>query len=92
MQAGSSKPWPDTLNEMTRSRKLDAQPLLDYFKPLESWLDEVIKNEQIVVGWNSTVDNFFPDPEEVTTTAPSLANSLNATGFIFLLTFLLKNI
>jgi hypothetical protein len=41
LQAGSSKPWPDTLEEMTGSRKIDAGPMLEYFKPLNDWLDQV---------------------------------------------------
>ena len=62
LKAGSSRPWPNILEEMTGSRKMDAQPLLDYFKPLENWLDSEIDEKNIPVGWNSTVDSFFPDP------------------------------
>jgi hypothetical protein len=41
LQAGSSKPWPETLEEMTGSRKMDASAMLEYFKPLNDWLDQV---------------------------------------------------
>ena len=41
LQAGSSKPWPDTLEETTGSRKMDASAMLEYFKPLNDWLDQV---------------------------------------------------
>ena len=41
LQAGSSKPGPETLEAMTGSRKMDASAMLEYFKPLSDWLDQV---------------------------------------------------
>jgi len=38
--AGQSQPWQQTLKEMTGTDHLDAQPMLDYFAPLYSWLKE----------------------------------------------------
>lgn len=35
-----------------KSSRLSAQPLLDYFRPLEVWLEQQIRYEP-VVGWNS---------------------------------------
>jgi len=40
LEAGQSKPWQETLKEMTGSDHLDAQPMLDYFAPLYQWLKE----------------------------------------------------
>lgn len=57
---GSSKPWPETLELMTGSKKLDASAMLEYFKPLSDWLDDQITANDIYVGWKSTVDDFFP--------------------------------
>lgn len=40
LKAGQSRPWQQTLKEMTGTDHLDAQPMLDYFAPLYSWLKE----------------------------------------------------
>jgi peptidyl-dipeptidase A len=49
LEAGQSKPWPDALYEMTGERQLDATAILDYFAPLQKWLDE--QNKGRTVGW-----------------------------------------
>lgn len=38
LEAGQSKPWQQTLKEMTGSDHLDAQAMADYFAPLYAWL------------------------------------------------------
>ena len=38
LAAGQSQPWQQTLKEMTGTDHLDAQPMLDYFAPLYTWL------------------------------------------------------
>ncbi len=38
LAAGASRPWQETLKEMTGEDHLDAQPMLDYFAPLYTWL------------------------------------------------------
>lgn len=38
LEAGQSKPWQETLKEMTGTDHLDAQSMLDYFAPLYAWL------------------------------------------------------
>jgi peptidyl-dipeptidase A len=40
LEAGQSKPWQETLKEMTGADHLDAQPMLDYFAPLYAWLKQ----------------------------------------------------
>jgi peptidyl-dipeptidase A len=40
LETGQSKPWQETLKEMTGTDHLDAQPMLDYFAPLYQWLKE----------------------------------------------------
>lgn len=52
LQSGSSKPWPEILEEITGSPKMDAGPMLEYFKPLNDWLDQVKYN------FNSKKHNF----------------------------------
>ena len=40
LEAGQSRPWQETLKEMTGSDHLDAGPMLEYFAPLYKWLQE----------------------------------------------------
>jgi peptidyl-dipeptidase A len=46
---GQSKPWPDALETLTGGRQVDASAILDYFAPLQKWLDEQNKGKK--VGW-----------------------------------------
>jgi peptidyl-dipeptidase A len=49
LEMGQSKPWPDELEVLTGQRQIDATALLDYFAPLQKWLDEQNKGQK--VGW-----------------------------------------
>ncbi len=49
MAMGASRPWPDALEAMTGSRQMDATAILEYFAPLQAWLDE--QNKGQAVGW-----------------------------------------
>ncbi len=40
LEKGQSQPWQQTLQEMTGTDHLDAQPMLDYFAPLYAWLKQ----------------------------------------------------
>jgi peptidyl-dipeptidase A len=40
LAAGQSQPWQQTLKTMTGTDHLDAQPMLDYFAPLYTWLKQ----------------------------------------------------
>ena len=46
---GASRPWPEALEAMTGSRDMDASAILDYFAPLQAWLEE--QNKGQAVGW-----------------------------------------
>ncbi|MBK5256549.1 MAG: M2 family metallopeptidase, partial [Vicinamibacteria bacterium] len=46
---GVSKPWPDAMEALTGSPQMDATAILDYFAPLQKWLDE--QNRGVAVGW-----------------------------------------
>ncbi|MGA8154364.1 MAG: M2 family metallopeptidase [Terriglobales bacterium] len=46
---GQSKPWPDALQALTGQREMDASAILDYFAPLQKWLDE--QNKGLKQGW-----------------------------------------
>jgi peptidyl-dipeptidase A len=49
LSMGLSNPWPDALQAMTGSRDMDASAILDYFAPLQAWLQEQNKGQPI--GW-----------------------------------------
>jgi peptidyl-dipeptidase A len=46
---GLSKPWPDALEALTGSREMDASAIVDYFAPLQRWLEA--QNAGHRVGW-----------------------------------------
>jgi peptidyl-dipeptidase A len=49
LEMGSSRPWPDALEAVTGQREMDATAILDYFAPLQGWLDE--QNAGSQCGW-----------------------------------------
>lgn len=49
LEMGRSKPWPDALAALTGSPEMDATAILDYFAPLQAWLDE--QNADRQCGW-----------------------------------------
>lgn len=54
LELGASKPWPDAMEVMTGQRKMDASGILEYFKPLETWLIQKNKELSVKVGWKDT--------------------------------------
>lgn len=54
LSMGSSKPWPDAMEVLTGTRKMEAAAILEYFKPLEEWLINANKESGAYVGWNKT--------------------------------------
>jgi len=49
MEMGRSRPWPEALEVLTGSPEMDASAILDYFAPLQAWLDEQNAGRQC--GW-----------------------------------------
>ena len=49
LEMGQSQPWPDALEALTGQREMDATAVLDYFAPLQKWLDEQTKGQP--KGW-----------------------------------------
>ena len=56
--------WRDILYDFTGDRDLNTAPLLEYFKPLEDYLDDVIEKNNLFVGWKSwePPSKHFVDP------------------------------
>ena len=51
LQAGASKPWPETLEKFTGSRDIDGRAMLAYFAPLQKWLK--VQNQGQKCGWTA---------------------------------------
>jgi peptidyl-dipeptidase A len=49
LEMGQSRPWQDALFALTGQRQMDATAILDYFAPLQKWLDE--QNKGKPTGW-----------------------------------------
>jgi peptidyl-dipeptidase A len=50
LEMGKSQPWPVALEALTGSAQMDAAAMLDYFAPLQQWLDQQNAGRQC--GWN----------------------------------------
>jgi peptidyl-dipeptidase A len=48
---GASQPWQKTLKELTGGEQMDGTPILEYFAPLKTWLEEQNKGKQC--GWTN---------------------------------------
>ena len=46
---GASRPWPEALEAFTGSREMSARPMLEYFAPLQAWLEQQNRGKQC--GW-----------------------------------------
>ena len=49
LQMGGSKPWPDALEAFTGTREMSGKPMLEYFAPLQAWLEK--QNAGRRCGW-----------------------------------------
>jgi peptidyl-dipeptidase A len=49
LEMGSSREWGDALEAIAGERRMDASGLLEYFAPLQRWLDE--QNRGRPIGW-----------------------------------------
>ncbi len=49
LEMGASKPWPDALEAFTGSREMSGEAMIEYFRPLMSWLQEQNRGRQC--GW-----------------------------------------
>jgi len=52
LTAGRSRPWPDTLRELSGSDRIDGAALVEYFAPVAAWLKK--QNEGRQCGWDNT--------------------------------------
>jgi peptidyl-dipeptidase A len=88
MKWGYSQHWTKTLLQFTGDSTYNTTALLDYFKPLEVYLDEYLSSRSITTGWdegcplapdawNSTTTYKPPNTETTTTRASTTTFSTN---------------
>lgn len=58
MSKGASISWLQALEEVTGRRKLDATPLLEYYKPLVDFLTAANQKDQVNIGWDGPGEPF----------------------------------
>lgn len=59
LQMGSSHPWPDAMEVLTGQREMDAGGLLEYFRPLQKWLEEENKKNGEFIGWEASTKGTY---------------------------------
>uniref|UniRef100_A0A914W4R4 Angiotensin-converting enzyme n=1 Tax=Plectus sambesii TaxID=2011161 RepID=A0A914W4R4_9BILA len=66
MRLGASRSWPEALKEITGTEKLDATPLMEYYRPLLDWLKAENEKTHTYIGWDGPGTPFekseIPEP------------------------------
>jgi peptidyl-dipeptidase A len=82
LQAGSSKPWRETLMEAIGQDSMNASAILEFFTPLRSYLQSQLDANQETVGWRSRFEEFI-EAEDTTpnseTTPPTMSSELTTS-------------
>ena len=47
LEMGQSRPWPDALEALTGQREIDASAMVEYFQPLQAWLEEQNRGRKV---------------------------------------------
>ncbi|WP_222565070.1 M2 family metallopeptidase [Novilysobacter antarcticus] len=68
---GASQPWQQTMKELTGTERMDASAVLEYFAPLQEWLQQ--QNEGQTCGWQASAAAATPAPAP-SKLAPAQAN------------------
>ncbi|KAH9506446.1 hypothetical protein DERF_011179 [Dermatophagoides farinae] len=61
LQKGSSDRWQNVLKDFIGTSKMSSDALYEYFAPLNQTLTDFIVKNQIKVGWDAKVDDYFID-------------------------------
>lgn len=48
---GTSRPWTEVLFVLTGERNVKADAFIEYYAPLNGWLEHLIKTYDIPIGW-----------------------------------------
>lgn len=75
---GSSKPWPDAMETLTGQREMSAQPLLNYFRPLQEWLEKENARNGEMIGWKISPSNPTSSAVAVISTSPLIIGFMSS--------------
>ena len=53
LKLGSSLPWTDALEKLTGTSEMSVKPLLKFFDPLKTWLEEANAINSDKPGWDN---------------------------------------
>jgi hypothetical protein len=51
LELGSSRPWPEAMEQITGQREMDASAIVEYFAPLYEWLKAENAKTGELIGW-----------------------------------------
>ena len=77
LKAGGSKNWQDLLQEVTGERNLNANAIINYFKPLIEFMKTERENQGFATGFNvGDIEDYIGDSgEPLPTQPPSMTGS-----------------
>lgn len=78
---GSFKPWPDAMEALTGQREMSALSLLNYFKPLQEWLEKENARNGEFIGWKVPI-------KKSSNNSASKSNMALGISFLTILSFI----
>ncbi|XP_076153977.1 angiotensin-converting enzyme [Alosa pseudoharengus] len=81
LRSGSSKPWPEVLQEALATNKMDANSLIKYFQPIITWLEQQNKASGETLGWPEA-DWVPPVPEDYPEDIDIISDEAQARRFL----------
>ena len=81
---GSSKPWKEVMEVMTGQPDMNTDAFREYFKPLEDWLIQENRKNNVKVGWKNPPLETMCKPS----TAFNASTSIQSMSLLFLLPFI----
>ncbi|XP_052094708.1 uncharacterized protein LOC127730371 [Mytilus californianus] len=84
LKLGSSVSWPEAMEKLTGQRKMDVGPILEYFQPLQDWLEKQNYNQR--PGWSQAcpVDDQIAKKAHLVS-CDNYANSLQNNSNLYVL-------
>ena len=77
LEAGSSRPWRETLLEAIGTDTLDASAILEYFAPLRDYLKTELDKSGEKLGWRTRFEEFMEqEPDPVDNTVPIIVGAV----------------
>ncbi|KAI2806850.1 hypothetical protein BLOT_008809 [Blomia tropicalis] len=72
LKKGSNDTWKNILKEFVGTEKMSLEPLNNYFKPLDTFLDKFLSDNNITVGWKASVADYVDSGASITTISTTI--------------------